>query len=743
MLADSDAPIRQRSTKKALHSKELYTELALEIKFILRTLEDLTDDPGASGVRASVSAILEPLRRDTGGRIAELDEHAEWGTFTIAFYGETNAGKSTLIETLRILLDEPSKLHERRLFAEVQQKHGLSSEDIRAAEAAIAAAEQQLQAGAARQAQEIDTLEARVAEASRLAGEAQAAAATWKSSVNLWNRVMAILRGSPAQQAVEEKSRQLRDAAAARTQAADEHAAAMSGLRATLAAKQAALERIQSQVGMLAEHADGRIIGTGRSDFTLKSQIYNFECNGQKFALIDVPGIEGSEAKVESAIWEAVQKAHAVFYVTPKPAAPQMGDEGHNGTLQKIKLHLGSQTEVWTIYNKGATNPLALSGDKLLTLDEQRSLKELDRKLRGELGDSYAKTISVSARPAYLAVAECHVPGGSDAKARDKFMAKLPKNELLARSNIGALVELLSGKLVLGQQDKILKSNLSKAQKLVSHAHAEVSAVYEEKLKPYKAELNGLVRDSSRQLDLSADALVARLEVSVVGAVDSFVSGLRASTYKYIDGDVANDDLRVFFRKQRDNLSEVLGTELKREVEAELVTFREEIANSLERFRQFAEDLQVSLGDLTVAGKSAGLKLEFPSGVDWISAISALVGGALLFWNPIGWYGIAAGAVSLVISAAKALYGVISSDYKKAQQRKAIDQQLGSIRDSALEAIREQVERCTTSVLEQVDLIKQLMSRPLVQAGEVNKAIKKSIDKLQKLAGSLEPQGVE
>ena len=743
MLADSDAPIRQRATKNALRSKELYTELALELMSILRTLESLNDDPRASGVRTAISAILDPLRRDTSLRTAELEENAEWSTFTIGFYGETNAGKSTLIETLRILLDEPSKVEERRLFAEVQRKHGLSSDDIRVAEVEIATAEQQLQTAISIRAQELRTLELRVAEASRMVEEAQAAAQTWKSSAKLWNRVLAILRGNPAQQAVAEQSRKLRDAEASRKQAGDAHTAATSGLRASVAAKKAKLERIQSHVGLLAEHADGRIIGTGHSDFTLKSQVYEFEYNGQKFKLIDVPGIEGSEEKVESAIWGAVQKAHAVFYVTPKPAAPQMGDEGKVGTLQKIKLHLGSQTEVWTVYNKGATNPTALSGDKLLTPDEQRSLRELDRKLRGELGDSYVKTISVSARPAYLAVAECLVPGAPDARARDKFMAKFEKDELLARSNIGALIELLSGELVRGQQEKIWKSNLFKAQKLVSQALGEVSAAYEDVLKPYTAELNGLVSDSSRQLDLSTDALVARLDATVFGAVDSFVSMLRTSTYDYIAGDVENNDLRTFFKRQRDNLSEKLEIELKRGLEAELVMFRDEVAESLERFRQFAEDLQISFGDLSVAGKSAGLKLEFPSGVDWTSAISALVGSALLLWNPIGWVGIAAGVTSVVIAAAKALYGFISSDYKKAQQRKAIDQQLGPVRDSALEAVREQVGRCTASVLEKVDHIKQMMSLPLEQAGEVNMAIKKSIDKLQKLAGSLEPKGVE
>lgn len=38
-----------------------------------------------------------------------LQQNAEWDKFTIAFFGETNAGKSTIIESLRILFNEESR----------------------------------------------------------------------------------------------------------------------------------------------------------------------------------------------------------------------------------------------------------------------------------------------------------------------------------------------------------------------------------------------------------------------------------------------------------------------------------------------------------------------------------------------------------------------------------------------------------------------------------------------------------
>ena len=57
-----------------------------------------------------------------------LEQSSEWDRFVIAFYGETNAGKSTLIEALRLLWKEPGKLEEQEQFRAIQQKSGLTQE---------------------------------------------------------------------------------------------------------------------------------------------------------------------------------------------------------------------------------------------------------------------------------------------------------------------------------------------------------------------------------------------------------------------------------------------------------------------------------------------------------------------------------------------------------------------------------------------------------------------------------------
>lgn len=62
--------------------------------------------------RRELGSILERLRKRQSEFDAELgllDENAEWDKFTVAFFGETNAGKSTLIESMRILFKEEAR----------------------------------------------------------------------------------------------------------------------------------------------------------------------------------------------------------------------------------------------------------------------------------------------------------------------------------------------------------------------------------------------------------------------------------------------------------------------------------------------------------------------------------------------------------------------------------------------------------------------------------------------------------
>lgn len=90
---------------------------------------------------------------------------------------------------------------------------------------------------------------------------------------------------------------------------------------------------------------DGKIIGTGRADYTQDTTGYKLIHKQKPFILYDVPGIEGNEKKYEEVIRKAVDKAHLIFYVNGSTKKPEPG------TAEKLKKYLRNYTDVYSVIN--------------------------------------------------------------------------------------------------------------------------------------------------------------------------------------------------------------------------------------------------------------------------------------------------------------------------------------------------------------------------------------------------------
>lgn len=88
----------------------LYRDISASIGAAIADI-DLLDAEYKEGQQeiGDILARLRAIQVRFDGELGLLEEHAEWEKFTIAFFGETNAGKSTIIESLRILFNEESR----------------------------------------------------------------------------------------------------------------------------------------------------------------------------------------------------------------------------------------------------------------------------------------------------------------------------------------------------------------------------------------------------------------------------------------------------------------------------------------------------------------------------------------------------------------------------------------------------------------------------------------------------------
>ncbi len=588
----------------------------LDVKASIENLQNIfknTDDKDEKLKQFNQEAleVFQKLEFESLKELESLKKNGEWENFTIAFYGETNAGKSTLIECLRLFFKEQSKVVQqerfKRLYANVKNPNYVKN-----------------------------------------------------------------YRGN-------------------------EHAE---------------LEKLQ----------DGAIIGDGRSDFTLETKSYTLKHGNKTFTLLDVPGIEGDEKKVIQQISNATQKAHAIFYVTKTPNPPQKGEERKEGTIEKIQRQLDSQTEVWTIYNKPITSPRALK-DKLIDENEKESLKTLDEKMKGVLGEHYKGHKVVSTQAAFYGLSSALLPESDFYKKKQKFLEDCKAEEwLLYKSRFQQLVEFIAEELLENLRTKIIESNCNKALKVVEQLQKAIVTTIDRKINPTIKEMKNAQLETCDNLDYSRDKFVSNLTNSAFRAIDRFESDLREKMYEHIDRDIEDDECERKFEVELQKGMEKLGEDIKKRFEKDGEQFLKDIEEAI---KQFEEKIKNSLAMLNRTHTDSGFDPNFnthsafdfnidtDSGIDGLGLLASMAGlgfGIFNFWNPIGWASIGLGLVGV----GKSVWNFFDSDYKKSQQRKEVDKNLDKVCEKIAEDVRNQIESSKKIIFEKVESIKVGFNDPVV-----------------------------
>ncbi len=108
--------------------KNIYSGVEKSIKELQSIFKNADDkDEKLKRFNQEALEVFQKLELKSLKELESLKNNEEWENFTIAFYGETNAGKSTLIECLRLFFKEQSKInqqeHFKRLYSTYQNNY--------------------------------------------------------------------------------------------------------------------------------------------------------------------------------------------------------------------------------------------------------------------------------------------------------------------------------------------------------------------------------------------------------------------------------------------------------------------------------------------------------------------------------------------------------------------------------------------------------------------------------------------
>ncbi|GAA8286901.1 hypothetical protein HpNP123_07700 [Helicobacter pylori] len=486
-------------------------------------------------------------------------------------------------------------------------------------------------------------------------------------------------------------------------------------------------ESSEHALSTLEKFQDGAIIGDGRSDNTLETKSYSFQYNNQNFVLLDVPGIEGNEEKVMEQILNATKKAHAVFYVTKKPTPPQKGEKGKEGTIEKIQKQLGSQTEVYTIYNKAVTNPRALK-DGLIDESEKESLKILNEEMKNILGKHYEGHQIVSAQMAFYGLSLALIPESDFYKNKQKFLDFFKAEELLLyKSRFQQLGGFITEALLRNLRAKIMKSNCNKALKAVEKLEAIITTI-DGQINPAIREIKNHHREVCDRLNRSKGKFISNLEKSMSEAIDRFKVGFREEMHARIDDDIENEECKIMFKHELQKGTEKLRENTGRRFNECKERFIEEIKKDIKQFEERIKDSLIMLDRINI---DSGFDFSFniDSGINKIGLFASIGGLVLLLAAPIvGEFALAAGLVLGAIGIVKSVWSFFDSDYKKSQQRKEVDKSLDKVCEKITEDMRNQIENGKKGTSEMIEDLKaslndlivryECMREGLIKAGE-------------------------
>ena len=98
--------MQNSSTREEM--RQYYSNTTSTVEKILTDLKE-TNNRNDEELQKKVGALIANIESNNNKLVEDLEKDSEFDKFTIAFLGQTNAGKSTIIEALRILFDEESR----------------------------------------------------------------------------------------------------------------------------------------------------------------------------------------------------------------------------------------------------------------------------------------------------------------------------------------------------------------------------------------------------------------------------------------------------------------------------------------------------------------------------------------------------------------------------------------------------------------------------------------------------------
>lgn len=377
------------------------------------------------------------------------------------------------------------------------------------------------------------------------------------------------------------------------------------------------------------DYVDGRIIGTGQSDFTKESKEYLLNSDGKAFTLIDVPGIEGNETAYEAIIKKAVNKTHLVLYVngSEKKTEPK--------TVEKIKKYLRNDSDVYSICNihcLGQANrdieidgPYVDSLFKAYKKNEETLIPQTEKVLKEILNENYKGSACINGLLAFSANSYVPNKGSTIVPLNDKGLRKIQANflkefsndlnQMRIQSHIGYLTKIIDEHKD-NFENFIVESNKRKLLTRLNDSYSSLQEI-ESKSPHMIGNFTHSYETMSQNVKSAANYFCSDMDTLISRSVKPVLIEKLNLFYKKIEdseGKIKKEDYEVFFDQQKDSLKKQIENKFNENYNDAIVEYKDKLT---EAKRRFSIDISQNI-------ENASLTLSNIESVDFLAVEKAM-----------------------------------------------------------------------------------------------------------------------
>ncbi len=364
--------------------------------------------------------------------------------------------------------------------------------------------------------------------------------------------------------------------------------------------------------------------------------------------------------------------------------------------------------------------------------------------MKNILGEHYKGYKAVSAQAAFYGLSQALIPETDFDKKKQKFLEIFKVEELLLyQSHFKLLAKFIAEELLKNSRAKIIQSNCNKALKVVEELQNTIKTTIEKQIDPGIKETQEHQQEARFNLDRSKEKFISDLENSAARKINQFESDFRIEMHERIEEGVEDEECKEIFKNECEQRVKELGENIKRRFKECGERFDEEIKEDIERFKERIKDSLKMLERISIDSGNFDFNTDFnmDSGIDIMGLFSSIGGLVLLgivnIWNPVGWVEIGIAGLVALVGAVKALWNVFNPDYKKSQQKEAVNENLNKACEKIAENVKSRIESYKKGALGMIEELNAGFNKLVDHYERMKRQLKEAHEKLGYISHSI------